>query len=279
MVELREFVYIDNNSLNSGLSSLGKGIPSEITHATEDQTEKGGEGGARVGSIGAEGSYLTLDRKQVETTLDITAPYRFHDLLEELKSKDISIKENPDPRQLSRGDVVKVQGDVYPMAFLKIEIAITAFGQFADSELNDAFRAIGEEPLFGSEEQNEFSALSTIMEYFSGKEYPLRIEGTNGIYCTSLQRDEMRQNIFDAFSGTERFWLFGRVKRHVPGNEEWNPIHALNIIEKYAVEEDMPEEIQGSLRQSAEKLNISVEREDFRVRGHTAIIEPVAMYW
>lgn len=278
MAQLREFVYIDNDSLNSNLSSLGKGIPSEITHATEDQTEKGGQGGGRIAGIGGEGKYIKMDRDQVETTLDITAPYRFQDLLDEIEKEEITIKENPDPRGLSRSDLVKIEGEVHPMSMLKIAMALDAFGLFTDDEFNQALQKLGETPI-PSAQREQMDAVSTILEVFSGNEYPLRIETNDSTYCTALKQSHMRQSVFEAFSDNETYVLFGRVKRHVPGDEEWNPIHALDVMEQYMPEENIGEEFIQDLRSGVDELNISIKDKDMRVRGHTAVIEPIAMYW
>ena len=279
MGRLREFVYIDNDSLNNSLSSLGRGISSEVTRATEDQTKKGGEGGLQVVDLGAKGEYITSDIKKLETTLDITAPYRFQELLEELDKQGYNIKENPDPRGLSRGDIVKVKGNVYPMFFLKFKIALNSFKHFMDPEFNKKIQSIEENSLYSSKEQEEFNAVSTMIDRFSGGVYPIRIEGEQGTYCTELNSEYMRQNVFDVFMENESFWLFGRVKRHVPKNKEWTPIHAIDALQKYSPEENGNGDIQQALQQYARKFNISMEDDDFKVKGHTAVIEPISMYW
>lgn len=278
MAQLREFVYLDTESLNNNLSSLGKGIPSEITHANENQTEKGGEAGGRIAGIGGGGKYINMDREEVETTLDITAPYRFQDLMDEIGNNEIAIKENPDPRSLSRADLVKVEGEVCPMSILKFEMALDAFNIFSDKEFNKALQKVGESPMITSTEMEQMNALSRVLERFSGNEYPLRIEASNSTYCTKLHSSNMRQSIFDAFGEREKYVLFGRVKRHVPVGKEWNPIHALNIIEQY-VPGDVGDEFIMGLRDTPDDINISIEDEDIRVKGHTAVIEPIAMYW
>ncbi|MDZ7701831.1 MAG: hypothetical protein U5J98_07030 [Halobacteriales archaeon] len=278
MPQLREFVYIDNESLNSNLSSLGKGIPSEITHSSEDQTEKGGGGGGRIAGIGAEGKYIKMDRNQIETTLDVTAPYRFQELIDEIEEQEIPILENRDPRGLSRSDLVVITGNVYPMSLLKISMALDAFGQFTGDEFNRALQILGETPI-PSSDREEIEAISTFIEVISGSEYPIRIETDDNTYCTKLEQSYMRQSVFEAFGDNERYVLLGRVKRHIPGNQEWNPVNALDIMEQYMPDENMGEEFMEELRGGVEELNISIEDDDLRVRGHTAVIEPIALYW
>ena len=278
MPQLREFAYIDNDSLNSNLSSLGKGIPSEITQSSEDQTEKGGGGGGRIAGIGAEGKYIKMDRNQIETTLDVTAPYRFQELLNKIEEQDISILENPDPRGLSRSNLVKVTGNVYPMSLLKISMALDAFSQFTGDEFNQAIQTLGESPI-SSSDRNAMEAISTLIKVISGSEYPIRIETDDNTYCTKLKHSHMRQSIFEAFRENEQYVLLGRVKRHIPRNQEWNPVNALDIMERYMPEENIGEEFVQELREGVEELNISIEDNELRVRGHTAVVEPIALYW
>lgn len=278
MAQLREFIYIDNDSLNNNLSSLGKGIPSEITQSSENQTEKGGKGGGRIAGFGADGKYTKMDRDQVETTLDITAPYRFQELLDEIKDHDISVSENPDPRGLSRSDLVKIKGDVHPMSLLKISMAIDAIGQFTGDEFNKALRSLGETPVSETSRQ-KMDAITTAIEVISGSEYPIRIQTSDNTYCTKLEQTHMRQSVSEAFGDNQKYTLFGRVKRHVTRNQEWNPVNALDIMSQYMPEENLGDEFMKGLQQGVDEINISIKNNDLHVEGHTAVIEPIALYW
>lgn len=278
MPQLREFVYLDNESLDSNLSSLGKGLPSEITHADADRIEKGGQASAGIPGIGGKGNYLNIGREEVETTLDITAPYRFQDLLNEIQDRGIEIKENPDPRDLSRADLVRINGTVHPMSTLKFEMALSAFNIFTDEEFNENLRKLGEDPVVTQTEADQMKAIIDVMKRVSRKQYPLRIELDDMTYCTTLHDANMRQSIHDAFGENQEYVLFGRVKRHVPGDEEWKPVNALNIIEKY-IPGDVGDEFMKGLRDSPDDIQISIKNKDLAVQGHTAVIDPIAMYW
>ncbi|ELY90875.1 hypothetical protein C484_11646 [Natrialba taiwanensis DSM 12281] len=189
------------------------------------------------------------------------------------------MKENPDPRGLSRGEIVRIEGNVYPMSLLKFEMAIGAFSEFTGDDIQEAFHAIDQPTPFTKDEERQMEAVGTLMESFTGDMYPLRIESGGSKYCTELKRDFMRQPVFDAFVENEKFTLVGRVKKYVKGNETWNPFLALNIIDKYVSEEESVEEFQDDFKESGEELNISIKDEDFEVQGHTAVIEPIAVYW
>jgi len=279
MTELREFVYIDQDSLNNNLSSLGRGVPSEITRSTEDQTEKGGSAGGRVAGIGGEGEYWSSDTKQIETRLDITAPYRFQDLLDAIDEAEIRIKENPDPRGVNRSDLVKVEGEFHPMALLKFDMAIDAFGLFLDDEFNEGLKQFGSDPVFEPGQKEQFRIFGDIIEKFSGNEYPVRVETDGNQYCIPLERSNMRKSVYEAFQEKQEYTVYGRVERHIPGNEEWQPVHALDVLSEYTNEENKAKEFLDDMEESAEQMNISLTDDDKRVRGHTAVVDPIAIYW
>ncbi len=279
MTELREFVYIDQDSLNNNLSSLGRGIPSEITRSTEDQTEKGGSAGGRLAGIGGEGEYRSLDSKQVETRLDITAPYRFQDLLNAIDDAEINIKENPDPRGVKRSDLVKIKGEFHPMALLKFDMALDAFGIFLDEEFNEGLQELGSNAMFQPEQKEQLRLFGDIIKKFSGNEYPVRVETNGNQYCIPLERPNMRTSVYEAFQETQEYTVYGRVERHIPGNKEWQPVHALDILSEYTNEEGKAKEFLDDMEDSAEQMNISISDKDKRVRGHTAVVDPIAIYW
>jgi len=279
MAELREFVYIDKDSLNNNLSSLGRGIPSEVTRSTEDQTEKGGSAGGRLAGIGGEGEYRTSDSEQIETRLDITAPYRFQDLLDAIDEAEIDIKENPDPRGTNRSDLVKITGEFHPMALLKFDMALDAFGIFMGQEFNEGLKELGSDPVFQPEQEKQFQTFGDIIEKFSGNEYPVRVENDGNQYCIPLERSNMRTSVYEAFQETTEYTVYGRVERHIPGNEEWQPVHALDVLSEYTQEEGKAKEFLDDMEDSAEQMNISISEDDKRVRGHTAVVDPIAIYW
>lgn len=152
----------------------------------------------KIAGVGGEGRYIKMDKDQIETTLDITAPYRFEDLLAEIKDRDITVYKSPDPRRLSRSDLVKITGNVYPMSLLKVSTAIDAFRLFTGKEFNQALDQLGESPIPQSE-RGMMDALSKVIDVFSGSQYPIRIETDEYTYCTKLEQQHMRQSAFEAF--------------------------------------------------------------------------------
>jgi len=176
---------------------------------------------------------------------------------------------------------VKIESEVYPMSIFKFQIALEAIMEFTDDKILDAFKKIGTTPPYTDTQVQEFESIRHLIDVFMGKEYPVRIESGEYTYCTMLDKDRMRQNVFDVFESGDRYTIFGRVKRHIPANDEWHPIRAINIIGEYAPDskKDANDSIIDGLQEFAEETNSEMKPEDLSVRGHTAVIEPIAVYW
>lgn len=281
MGELRDFIYIDDISMNSHLSSLGRGIPSEIVHSSEGETEKSGEAGASVWGIGAKGRYSGFDRNAVETTLQISAPYRFQDLIESIEGDEIEVYENPDPRSLSRGDVVRIDGNAKPMSLFKFEVAIKTIRALLNTHTQESLEALDDSQVddVGDVELDEIKRFQQLIEQFTGDRLPLRMVTDDWNYGVDLARTNMRISPARAFLDEQQYVLFGRVEQRILSEDSWDPILATNIINRYMPGEDAPEEMRDSLEEVARQLNIPTKLEDWELPGHTATIHPIAMFW
>lgn len=281
MSELREFVYLDDESLNSNLSSLGQGIPSEIVHSAEGETEKGGEAGGGVMGFSLGGKYSSIDRDAVETTMDISAPYRFQDFLEILDEEGIEIYENPDPRSLDRGDVVRIEGSARPMSLFKFEVAVKTIRTLVNAETQASIAELdgeAEEEVNGSELE-QLSVIEELIEKFTGEKIPLRIESESWQYGVSLQRSKMRADPPTAFIDEPNYKLIGRVEQRILDGDSWDPVQATSIIDRYLPENDAPEEMREQLEEVANEMSIPTESDDWQLEGHTATIYPIAVFW
>jgi hypothetical protein len=269
MGELRDFVYIDDISLNSNLSSLGRGVPSEVVRSSEGETEKSGEAGAKVWGIGAKGRYSGFDRNAVETTLQITAPYRFQDLIDELDENDIDVYENPDPRSVARGDVVRIDGSAKPMSLFKFEVTVRTIRELLNSQTIESLEELDEDDMDEDVNSDEIETIQNLIEQFTGDKIPIRMEGEDWTYGTALNRDDMRLPPSVAFLEEPEYTIFGRVEQRILDNNTWDPILATNIIDKYLPEDSAGEEMREGLEETAEEMNLSMEPEDWELPGHT----------
>ncbi|WP_155945778.1 hypothetical protein [Natrinema sp. J7-1] len=280
MSELREFVYLDDGSLNSNLSSLGQGIPSEIVHSAEGETEKGGNAGGGFLGFSLGGKYSNIDRDAVETTMTITAPYRFQDFLEILREEGIEIHENPDPQSLNRGDVVRIEGFGRPMSLFKFEVAIKTIRTLINVEMQESMKELDEgADNIDREELEQLSVIEQLVEQFTGEKIPLRFESDNRQYGVSLDRSKMRVDPPSAFLDEPEFKLIGRVERCIPEGDHWDPIQATSILNRYLPENEASDELRRELETVADELNIPTGTDDWLLEGQTVTIHPIAVFW
>lgn len=279
MTELRDFVYIDEASLSSHLSSLGRGVPAEVVRSEEGEKNKSGQGGLSFMDVGAKGSYEKLDRDAIETTLQVTAPYRFQDLLNVFDEEDIEIHENPDPRSLARGDVVRITGDAIPMSLFKFETAVRAMRELINAQTKQSIEQVGGEQEIGADDLDSLDELQDLLEIFIGNEVPIRIDTGEFQYGASLDRSQMRVLPQKAFLDEDEYVIIGRAKKRIGSSSTWDPAVATSLITQYMDDESASEEMRSGLEEAAGQLNMSMEDSDWELPGHSAVIHPIAVFW
>ncbi len=226
------------------------------------------------------GKYSNIDRDAVETTMTITAPYRFRDFLEILREKDIDIHENPDPQSLDRGDVVRIEGSARPMSLFKFEVAIKTIRTLLNAEMQESMEELDEElDDVDQEELGQLSVVENLIEQFTGENIPLRFESDDWQYGVPLDRSKMRVDPPSAFLDEPEFKLIGRVERHIPNGGYWDPIQATSILDRYLPENEASDELRGQLEIVAAEMNIPTEPDDWQLEGQTATINPIAVFW
>jgi hypothetical protein len=299
---LREFIYLDDISVNSHLSSLGVGKPQEIVDISESEVEK--SGGADVKVLKGGGS--STDSSSTEMIMSATAPYRFERLLQELTDEDVTIHENPTPEEVGRGDVVRIDGEFTPMSLYKIEIGINALFELVDEDTaqsvaemdisgdegSDSGLGIDQENIPGSrdtgDDQDDVEALAALYqmaeifrdlaEELIGDEVPVRIEYESGSAVSLLDRSNFEVPHKEAFLETERYVIFGRVEERIPRNTDWDPIRASNIMDRYFENQDT-ETFRDDWEGAAENMGMTMESEDLLIEGRSLVVHPIALYW
>jgi hypothetical protein len=287
--KLREFVYLDEISINSHLSSIGKGIPEEVIQQSSDETETSGkaEAGIPGTSIGAGGERNYLDVNSTETRMDVSAPYRFQELRESIMNENINIYQEDNLADLSRGNVVELSGILKPMSLFKFEIVVNSL---LDTINNEAVRRLDEiqnsglQQAQGSQQEDidedDIEMLENILyliQEFSGNKLSTQLQMKNIFFAVPLNRTKMRKSPAEAFFEERDYTIFGRVKR--PINESWDPTQVTNILDKHVPEENAGEELRSDLKPVAEQLNIPMNEEDFLVSEPGYVIHPIAAYW
>lgn len=294
--KLREFVYLDDVSVNSHLSSLGKALPREVVEQSESGKET--EGGADIKV--ASGNRVWSESSGTETTRDATAPYRFEELRETLVEEDIEIHDNPDPRSVSRGDVIRVDGVTKPMSLYQIELAamsfIEVFDGMVESDIIEDIDELAEEngrdqnvdpqrrgeenDMDVSEALEQLRTILQLAEEFIGDGIPIRVIDDEETYVTSLDRSLMRVSGRQAFFEETRYVIFGRVNRRVSPDETWDPIEAARVTGKYFQgSDDVGDELRDVVRQLSDEMELGLSEEDLLVQGRSVEINPMAVYW
>lgn len=281
--ELREFVYLDDLSVNSHLSSLGRAVPQSIVEQDTDETETEGDLSARVPmvDIGAGGRRAWIDSMSTETQMKVTEPYRFEDLLEALDENEIDIHENPDVRACQRGDVVRINGNTRPMSLYRVEVAVQTFRNLLTDDMIEAIEQLSDQGGGGMEEieANQFDYIMTMLERATGDEIPLRIDTEDDVYGTALDRDKMRIPHERAFIEPTEYTLIGRILSTLPRNDSWDPIEASNLLDTYMDNPETSAEFREAIFTMANELNIAMPDDLVEIEGRTAIVYPIAIFW
>jgi len=293
--KLREFIYLDDVSVNSHLSSLGKALPREVVEQSESGKETEAGGDVKI----AKGERVWNESSGTETTRDATAPYRFEELRETIEDEEIVIHDNPDPRAVSRGDVIRVDGITKPMSLYQIELAamsfIETFDGMVESDVIDIDELADEnernqnidpqrtgenDDVNMSEALDDLRTILELAEEFIGDGIPIRIVSDDNTYVTALNRTLMRVSGRQAFFNETRHVVFGRVKGRLSRNEEWDPIEATRVTGRYFQEsEDVGEELRDVLRELSDEMDLEMAEEDLLVQGRSVEINPMAVYW
>lgn len=282
---LREFVYLDDVSVNSHLSSLSKALPREVIDS--EQSGKETEGGVDVKVV--KGGKGWTKSTGTETTRDATSPYRFEELRETLVDEDIPIHDNPDPQNVSRGDVIRVDGVAKPMSLYRIELAVTSlletFDAMSDEDFINDLSDLSDVDVSDTDMPQAIAGLQTLLKFVEtliGDRIPLRIidEDNGGEYVTALDRPLMRVSDRRAFFDENRYVVFGRVRKMIEQGEEWDPVEATRVTSRYFTEEDdMTESLRNEIRSVSDELDMEMTEDDLRTTGQSVEISPIAVYW
>lgn len=312
--ELREFIYLNDESINSHLSSLGVGLETEHVTASSDEKETTSRFAALVpspfGSIGGSGGVRNVDLEETERNVDITAPYRFQELIRQIKSSyEIKLPEQGD--EVNYGDVVAIEGIVSPLSLFRFEIAQDSnltlqHSTIAIMKQMENFRSVLEDHELSSEldeikRQQEGDnvvkdptevqeARSDLTDTFVniskgliGERVPIRVDSQGKFrghsYGAVLDRNQLRVPVKRAFSKPKKYTIFGRVEDTISESEEWDPIDTTRVLESFANEDIGISGFMGVIRNIAEENKIEMLDEHITVEGPATVIDPLAVYW
>jgi len=301
--ELREFVYINDQSVNGHLSSMGVGLETGAERSEEESEGREGKFSGKINipgfplSGGGEQAKSQQSSENVETQINITMPYRFQTLVEVIDKSGIKIKTPEGP--LESKDIIEIEGTVSPMSSFRLELgegSIISMGNVLDV-MKRTFRELQENE--GSKRAQE--ALKNIDESISEDSHvevneaaveiaktltenrvPVRIETDYGTFGALLDRDSFRVPISHAFGSTRSYSVFGRVEGAIRTGEKWEPVDEIRHHEIFGQEGSDSKAVQSfreSIKQISEGHGLTMEDEHLAIEGPAKIIHPIAIYW
>ena len=281
---LRNFVCIDETSLNSNLSSLGRGVLEEITEETGSEKETSGEGsiGASSLGLGASGEHSRINAENVTSTMRVLAPYRFNSLESLIENNNIPIFDGTGNSAPSRGETIEITGEVGAMSLFKLESVFGAFTEMLGGGTMEAIDEMDDEDdpdSMSPEDVGEMEEIQGAISQFTGSAVPLRMDVNGYPFAIPLDREFMRTPPEEEFLSDREYTVFGRVERNVPAGNEWDPVSLTRILDKYAPGQQFGPEFRSDMRQWAAEMNISMERSDMLIEGPASILHPIAVHW
>jgi len=278
--ELRNFVYLNESTLNDHLSSFGEGIPQEMVQQSGGETETSGE--AKVGmpelGLGAGGQRTRLDLDTAETTMKVLAPYRFQRLEQLLGENSVRVSAGHN-KLPERGQAVRLTGEVSPMGLFEFETAISTFLEILQEDVREALNQAGGQNSISKDEIEELSKLKTVITQFVGNKIPLQMMLGDYSYIIPLDRRFIRVASADEFLENREYTMLGRVEATIEDGEQWDPTTVSRILDKYVPAANSGAELRASIEQRAKDSNLSVTGGELVAQGPGCIIHPIGMYW
>jgi len=291
----REFVYLDDKSVNEHIASMGIGVAESKQQTETDEQESTRRRFANIalknlGKVGEEGTERHRKSEADSLTLNLTAPYRFEMLRESLQESEFEI--HTDISGVDRGDVVEFSCDILPVSYSRLAVAL------------EAKRRIYYNKSLDQETQNQFDRAEELLER-------LRTRNNNRFVARafdgwraglSFDRNQFRQPPTEVYQAEREYTLFGRIKRGLEDVDDfekdvlesqdlqaeldweqvWNPLGG-RVCSKGHYTETL-----GTLRETVQDLpgthpftepsgEIPILGEDQVM--FNMVIHPIAVYW
>jgi len=305
MSELREFIYLDSMSVNSLLASQYVALP-ETVRSVSEELEGGNTEAGIGGSLGIAG-HASIEanissgeheegRQLSEIERRVNEQYRFsilyNTLVENDQLTDLSDYSADNGLSLEQGDTIKINGKFETDPFYRLLSAISLMMRIEQAREVPNQPSEDFEELDGmniSEDQNVFDTWKDILH---GEQIGLKIESEEFRYplVMSLEYDNLWTNPEREFLGSQNYTVVGRVKQVLNGNEKWDFVDLLRIMDSVFAEESV-ENFREAFRQVSDEIgeigeeegefsfDITIDEEDYLVDERAIVIEPIAIYW
>jgi len=227
----RQFAYLDDLAVRSLLASENIATPDEITEISESITE--GQGGAGVSAgvdipfvggaeAGVDLSGSKTGRQLFETSKRINDQYIFNVLYEEMEEDVVDLTSNGDV-SVSEGDLIKIGGVVNTDAMYRILTLLDTYSEIMDidnqEQIHQAYELLYSDAIGISVDVDD-SRFSFGMRFDPNKLW--------------IERSQ-------AFLGTKRYIVLGRVSDTFGGGETWDYLNIAEMIDSVLADETMEE--------------------------------------
>jgi len=299
----RQFAYLDDLAVRSILASENIAVPDARTEITESIKE--GEGGAEASAgvdiplvgnaeAGFDLSGSKTARQVFETSKRINDQYVFNLLNDELEDQINDLTESGD-MSLSEGDLIKLDGNINTDAIYRILTLFNAYSEIMDVDHEEQI-------------QQAYDLL-----YSDAVGISLEVENSRFSFGMRFNPDNLWVEQTQAFLGSDRYVVLGRVSKTFGGSETWDYLHAAEIIDSILNDETMTElrnwasqmidtigEAEGDMEvpdvssthieafSDLERVGeattnapfgLDIEDKEIALEGPGFVIYPIAIYW
>lgn len=269
--------YLDSTEVDNLLASIEGGLVEQFVERYKQAKGKKGEGGIGVSGAKVGGGIESIQEEAGEAIKKTTPVSRLSALRKILVDNDyvryVNAVSDELRQELIQGELVEIHG----------EVRTSAFGEFVDIAVD--FLELGAQfsGLFGNAMQidSEIEQGIRYLEYVTSKGVPVYItcpkhpEARQGFdFASILDPDALRVSQ-DNLRGT--FNLLGRVRQVLERNEVvylYDLIPGMSRMSRSQFKDLMKSFSKSSLP----GFNLTMTEEDFRLRGPTVLVSPIAMY-
>lgn len=297
--DMRQFVYLDSQAVNSLLASRFMAVPEKVRQVTEETDEEGdekeGEAKLNLGNLlnlggGLRKTTTETNRDLSEVDKQINDQYRFSILIRALQEDDSfeihDISGSDTVGDVGSGELVRLEGTCSPDPLYPL-LGALEYVTKATSEAPDG------DGFWAQMIQNQ-SDLGQVQQFYQllyGGWVGLEISPDESEYNfgTVINENQMWTNSYREFRGTNKYTILGRVQNQIPDGEIWDLIEALRVINS-AVSDDESESNRAKIiakvldsmeeQEGSEDYDLpDLKPDDFIVQGPAMIINPIAIYW
>ncbi|ADQ66671.1 hypothetical protein GL213_05415 [Halogeometricum borinquense] len=299
--EVRQFIYLDSQAVNSLLASMFMAVPQKVRDVAEETDVEGsqqsGKAGLNLGSLlnlGVEGtsSSENTERNLSQTDKHVNDQYRFSLLTRALDENDgqtiHKISEEDDFNSITDGEIVQITGTcktdpLYPL------LGALEYITKATSEAPPGNGLLAQI----MQSQSDFGQAQQAYQLLYGGWVGLKVSPDFTDYSCGVVLDERQTwvNSYRGFRGENEYTILGRVQEQLDEKEIWDLVEALRVVNSATSDDEASSnraELVAKVMDSIEEQQEEQDNQfklpdlnpgDFIIEGPGMVIDPIAIYW